>query len=350
MRHLATIEKIADVQSIENADAIERVKVREWWCVTKKGEFKIGDICVYFEIDSLLPSSNPIFSFLAKGTRERTQVVNGKEYKGYRLKTIKLRGQLSQGLALPISVVLPGTWAENEWGVGDDITDLMEVVKYEVPIPANLAGQVKGNFPGFLFKTDEERIQNCAEILIKHSGELFYVAEKIDGSSCTYYKKDNEFGVCSRNLELKDTEGNTFWQLAKDLKLIENLPDGYAVQGEVAGPGIQGNPLKLPAHMFFLFNVYNIVEGKFLDYKDVVAFAHQYELQTVPIIDEYFKLKPTVQEMLDYAIGKSLLNSDVEREGVVVRPLHEMEEEISGAISRLSFKVISNKYLLDYEQ
>ena len=351
MRHLATIEKIVDVQPIENADAIEKVKVREWWCVAKKGEFKVGDVCIYFEIDSLLPAENPAFEFLAKGNSVKTMVVEGKEYKGYRLKTIKLRGQVSQGLALPMS-----SFAKKielfyvNFPQGTDVSDNLNVVKYEAPIPANLAGQVKGQFPGFLHKTDEERIQNCAGILTKYPDELFYVTEKIDGASCTYYKKDGEFGVCSRNLELKNTEGNTLWKLAHDLKLIENLPDGYSIQGEVAGPGIQGNPLKLATHTFFLFNVFSITNGWFLDYEQVIEFAAEYKLQMVPVIDEKFKLISSVEDMIKYADGKSKLNAEVDREGIVVRPLHEMKEEISGAISRFSFKVISNKYLLDYEE
>src|SRR3990167_8088977 len=160
MRKLASIQKIAEILAIEGASQIEKVRVNEWWCITKKGEFKVGDLCAYMEIDSLLPSSNPAFGFLAKGTKERTMLVDGVEHKGYRLKTIKLRGQLSQGLALPLNVVFKNLEHWENINEGDDVSELLGIVKYEAPIPAELHGKVKGTFPGFLPKTDEERIQN----------------------------------------------------------------------------------------------------------------------------------------------------------------------------------------------
>lgn len=344
MRHLATAEEIADVQPIENADAIEKVKVREWWCVAKKGEFKVGDPCVYFEIDSLLPSSNPAFSFLSKGNHEKTMVVDGKEYKGYRLKTIKLRGQISQGLALPLK-----TFFELGCVLGQDVSDILGIVKYEPPIPANLAGLVKGQFPGFLRKTDEERIQNCADILERRKGESMFITEKLDGSSCTYYKRDGEFGVCSRNLELKDSEGNTLWQLAKEMSLLDKLPDGWAVQGEVVGNGIQGNPLKISGHKFYAFNAFNINEQKFLSYYDLVNFLDDLGIPMVPVVFHQIPLDFTVESILELANGKSQLCETAPREGIVVRPMTEQDETINGATGRFSFKAISNQYLLNNE-
>ena len=351
MRHLATIEKIVDVQPIENADAIEKVKVREWWCVAKKGEFDIGDSCVYFEIDSLLPSSNPAFEFLAKGNHEKTVVIEGKEYKGYRLKTIRLRGQLSQGLALPLSMFFGETspYDPNSLEAEDALTSFLGIVKYEAPIPANLAGLVKGSFPSFLRKTDEERIQNCADILERRKGEKVYITEKLDGSSTTYYKKDGEFGVCSRNLELKDSEGNTQWTVAKQLGLIDKLPDGFSVQGEMIGEGIQGNPLKQVGHKFYAFNVFDIKEQKFLSENYLSEFLENYGIDMVPVLYWNVSLDYTVESILELANGNSVLCNEVPREGIVVRPMEEQEETINGAISRFSFKAISNKYLLDYE-
>lgn len=350
MRHLATIETILDIQPIEGADAIEKIKVREWWCVAKKGEFTVGSDCVYFEIDSLLPSSVPAFGFLAKGSKEKTMVIDGKEYKGYRLKTIRLRGQISQGLALPLaSLTNYSSIPLSETGPGDDVTEALGIVKYEPPIPANLAGQVKGFFPAFLRKTDEERIQNCSDLLERHKDEWFYVTEKLDGSSCTYYKKDGEFGVCSRNLELKDTEGNTLWQIAHQLGLPEKMKDNTGVQGELVGNGVQGNPLKINGHRFFAFNVFDITEQKFYSFEEFLQFCQDSGIDNVPIVDPNFLLNKTVTELLEYATGESILNPLALREGVVIRPQEEQEDMINGAIGRLSFKVISNEYLLNHE-
>ncbi len=343
MRQLATIQTIAEVKAIEGADAIVAVRVNDWWCVAKKDEFKEGDKCVYFEIDSLLPSDNQAFEFLAKGNKERTMVVDGKEYKGYRLKTIRLRGQISQGLALPLSVVSlnPGYAGV----IGDDLSETIGVVKYEPPIPASLAGKVKGNLPSFINKTDEERIQNCGELLEKHKDNIFYITEKLDGTSATFYKHDGVFGVCSRNLDLLETEGNTQWRLARELDLENNLPDGFAVQGEIIGHGIQNNPYGITGQRFYAFNVYDIKASRYLDQKEFVLFILFRGIRIVPILTTDFRLPDTVDELLRQADGSSVL-ADTPREGLVIRPLVEMREEIRGVEQRLSFKVISNKFLL----
>lgn len=348
-RKLATIQKIAEIQPIEGADAIEKVRVNEWWCVAKKGEFKVSDPCVYFEIDSLLPSSNPVFSFLAKGGKEKKMLIDGVMHSGHRLKTIRLRGQLSQGLALPIQTALPGEWPKDEWREGEDISDILGVVKYEPPMPAELAGKVKGNFPGFIPKTDEERIQNMAEVVARHVGKEFYVTEKIDGSSMTVYKKNGVLGVCSRNLELLETEGNTFWKLAREYGLGESIPEGIAVQGEIYGEGIQGNPLKLTGQHFAIYNVYDFEAGRYYDHDEFQAFCDARELPMVPLYDGHFVLDEfytKAENLLAMADGASYLNESVRREGLVFRPLKEQKEQIRGSEQRFSFKAISNAYLL----
>lgn len=337
MRKLATIQKIAEILPIDGADSIERVRIKEWWCVAKKGEFKIGDSCVYFEIDSLLPSSNSVFQFLAKGNKERTMTVEGKEYKGFRLKTIKLRGALSQGLALPIK---NDSWDFSGYAIDDEVSDIIGVVKYEPPIPAEMSGKMKGFFPAFIPKTDEERIQNMGEVL-----NGFYVTEKLDGASVTYFKKDGVFGVCSRNLELLESEGNTQWRLAREMGLLEKLPDNFALQGELIGEGIQKNPLKIKGQKVYFYNAYNILSGLYLDFLNFKQLLATLGLESVPVLDENFTLPNNVRGMLEYAEGKSALCPDAEREGVVVRPKTEMKYK--GV--RFSFKAISNKYLLAEE-
>lgn len=332
MRKLVTIEKIKEKKPIEGADRLEAVRVREWWVVAKKDEFQVGSWCLYFEIDSFLPIL-PQYDFLLKGSKPKKMLVDGVEREGIRLKTIKLRGQISQGLVLPYSPV--GDVEE-----GKDVTDEMHVIKYEQPIPPELSGKVKGSFPSFIPKTDEERIQNMADIL---GG--YYVTEKLDGTSTTYYKKDGVFGVCSRNLELKESDG-TQWRLAREMGIVENLKDDFAIQGETVGEGIQGNPYKLNGQHFFAFSIYYIERGQYLDYRSFIRLCESLNIKTVPVLDDNFSLPKSVKEMVNYAEGKSALNINSEREGVVVRPKAEM----SYKGGRLSFKAISNKYLLENEQ
>ncbi len=328
MRKLVTIENINEVKPIEGADAIEAVRVREWWVVAKKGEFAVGNKCLYFEIDSFLPV-RPEYEFLLRGSTPKKQLVDGIEKEGIRLKTIKLRGQISQGLVLPVPDGM-------EQAIGEDVSDILGVIKYDPPMPAELSGIAKGNFPGFIPKTDEERIQNMSDVLCG-----YYVTEKIDGTSTTYYKKDEVLGVCSRNLELKESD-TTQWRKARELDLQNKIPEGIAIQCELVGEGIQKNPLKIKGQELFAYSAYSITAGKYLNFKDFVGLCEAVGIKTVPIIDANFSLPASVDELLAYAEGKSLICPSAEREGVVVRPKVEMEYKGS----RLSFKAISNKYLL----
>jgi RNA ligase (TIGR02306 family) len=331
MRQLVTIEIIQEVKPIAGADMIEAVRVRDWWVVSKKGEFPVGAVCCFYEIDSFLPD-RPEYEFLRRGKTLKRMVVDGQVREGIVLKSIRLRGQLSQGLVMRLPVGLTGV-------VGDDISEQLGVIKYEIPLPAELQGKAKGFFPDFIPKTDEERIQNISEVL---GG--YYVSEKIDGSSTTFFKKDGILGVCSRNLEI--AEGNsTQWQMARKYDLANKLPEGMAIQCELIGEGIQKNPLRQTGQDIYCFNVFVIEWHKYLNYYGFVPFCQTLGVKTVPIIDDNYWLPRSVDELLTFSEGKSLLNPSCEREGIVIRP--KVEREYKG--QRLSFKVISNKYLLKEE-
>ena len=331
-RKLATIRKINDLSPIEGADKIEVATVDGWKVVVAKDVgHKIGDWVVYCEIDSFLPIKEE-FEFLRKSSYKKMG-----DQEGFRLKTIKLRGQVSQGLILPMSVFGDFGWTAYE---GLDVTERLGIIKYEPPIPAELAGKVKGLFPSFLKKTDEERIQNLSseyEELKKHK---FYVTGKLDGSSASFYFKDGEFGVCSRNLELLETEGNTFWKVARELDL-ENKMRGFginiSIQGELIGEGIQGNPYKIKGQTVRFFNLFDIDLQNYHSLSMMKVTLKSMGLETVPVIDEYFTLPETIEDILKYADDKSKLNPDFDREGIVVRTLDR----------KISFKVISNKFLLN---
>jgi RNA ligase (TIGR02306 family) len=349
-RKLASIQRVLEVNPIAGADAIEVLTILGWKVVAKKGEFKVGDLCCYCEVDSILPERSE-FEFLRKNH--------------FRIKTIKLKGQVSQGIAFPLSLVQQAlinkdngehnTYLINE---GDDVTEILGIQKWEVQIPAQLAGAVKGNFPEFLHKTDEERIQTCKQLLEKHQGKKFYVTEKVDGSSMTVYFRrnehlvDGEFGVCSRNMDLKETEGNSYWKIARELDLegkLKSLNKNICLQGELIGMGVQGNKYKLPGLEFRVFNIFDIDSGKNVDFLDPLwNWVQEVGLKTVPLITKDFLLPKTVDELVEYSKGKSVLNKDTHREGIVLRPL--VEEYSEDLRSRLSFKCINPDFLLKYNE
>ena len=334
LRKLASIRKISDIQSIPGADMIELAIVDGWKVVVAKNvEHKVGDMVVYCEIDSFLPIKEE-FEFLRKSSYKKMS--DGTE--GFRLRTIKLKGQVSQGLILPLKdLQLPN---KDLLEVGMDVTNLLGISKYEPPIPAELSGKVKGLFPSFLRKTDEERIQNLSDEYENLKQHKFYVTEKLDGSSATFYSKDGVFGVCSRNLELLETEGNTFWKVARELKLEEWLTSqdvNYSIQGELIGESIQGNPYKIKGQTVGFFNAFNIDTQEYLGLEEFEKLISSMGLKSVPILDREFTLPDTIDELLTYADEKSVLNSNFDREGVVIRSLDR----------KISFKVISNKFLLN---
>lgn len=337
MRKMATIRKIDETRPIPDVDAIECAVIGGWTVVVKKGEFQPNDLAVYCEIDSWIPTE--LAPFLSKGKEPR--VYNG--VSGERLKTVRLRGQISQGLLLPIEVAFPGSDREFWWSqVDTDVSERLGIQKWEPKIPAQLAGQVRGNFPTAIPKTDQERCQNLVKEINAaiDAGLEFEVTEKLEGSSCTMYLDlEGEFHVCSRNLDLKFDKNNSFWRAAKKYDVENELRAagalGYAVQGELIGPGIQKNIYQLTDFEFRVFDVYNVQEGRYLTPGERAVFVSNLGLSHVPILRTRMRLLP-VQGTLELAEGKSVLNDNQEREGIVFK-------EINGG---MTFKAISNKYLL----
>jgi RNA ligase (TIGR02306 family) len=353
MRKLASIQTINAVEPIPNADAIERVRVLGWWVVAKRGEHHPGDRVVYCEIDSLLPE-RPEFEFLRASSFKpaRTDPVSGDALPaGFRIKTIKLRGQVSQGICFPLSVLPEGTSTEE----GADVTDALGVRKWEPPLPVGMGGKVRGLFPGFLPKTDETRVQVLEPVLARNRGKTFYVTEKLDGTSFTAFLRGGQFGICSRNLWMDETdETNVLARLAKRLQLAERLAEVHAkygwepaVQAEVIGPGVQKNKYELKEVALRVFNVLDLGAYRLVDYPVKMEVVREMGLETVPQLGTLV-LNHSVDELVAMSEGVSVLNPKAQREGIVLRPLaEEYDEDIGG---RLSFKAINPKFLLKYDE
>ena len=257
-RKLATIRKINDISNIEHADTLCVYHIDGWKVVDKIDKFAKDSLIIFLEVDSWVPTT--IAPFLTKAGHEPREFEG---IKGERLRTVKLRGQLSQGLLLPISILPTNTVIE----VGNDVTELLGVLKWERPISPQLAGLAKGNFPNFLRKTDQERVQNIGIQLQYYINQTFEVTIKLDGSSCTIFSCNEEDGVCSRNLELKRDENNAFWRIALEYdihKKIRTCGRNLAVQGELIAPNIQSNYEKVNKPEFYVFDIFDIDKQEYM--------------------------------------------------------------------------------------
>ena len=347
-RVMARVVRIDAVEKHPNADALDICTVGGWRVVTKIGEYKAGDLAVYCEVDSWVPTE--IASFLSKGKEPRE--FNG--IKGERLKTARLRGELSQGLLLSFTETLADYakdfddegqpfWMgpEDFFQEGDDVSEVLGIQKWEAPVPACLAGMMRGNFPTDVPKTDQSRCQNLvAEINAAYeTGLLFEVTEKLEGSSCTMYLDMNDdFHVCSRNLDLKEDDTNSFWQAAKMYDVKQRMLDfgmsGYAIQGELIGNKLNGNIYRLSGIDFYVYDIYDVRSGKYLSPEQRRKVVADLGLKHVPVLEKH-TTTGTVEDLIAFADGKSMLY-DTLREGVVFK-------QVDGP---MTFKAISNEYLL----
>jgi RNA ligase (TIGR02306 family) len=340
MRKMATIRRVDAVNPIPGADAIEVATVGGWRVVIKKNEYQVGDLAVYCEVDSFIPST--LAGFLTK-PGHTPKVYNGTQ--GERLKTVKLRGQLSQGLLLAGTPCPTGLMVKQNESVmqhifqeGDDVSEWLGIVKYEPPVPAQLAGLTKGNFPAQIPKTDQERVQNLVKEIAVAQNLRFEITEKLEGSSMTCYLIDGEFGVCSRNLDLKRDPANSFWKVAIDLDIeskMREIGENFAVQGELVGNGVQGNIYNIPGLDFYVYDIYDIRAGEYLKPAQRRQLVEKMALKHVPVINQCAGIG-AVEELIELADGKSVLNPRQDREGIVFK-------QVDGG---MSMKAISNKYLL----
>jgi RNA ligase (TIGR02306 family) len=333
MRSLVTIQKVKNITVIPDSDFLELAHIMGWQCVAKKGEFKVGDLGVYFEVDSFLPVEER-YEFL-RNSSYRENVDNGK---GFRIRTAKMRGQLSQGLLLPLAK-FPELEGFNE---GEDLTEKLGVKKWYIPETSNDSGTIIGDRPHGIPASDEIRIQSALELLEELNGKPYYITTKYDGTSGIVYYIDGKIGCCSRNKEIKDEETALYWTPVYKHNLKEKLAKygkNIVLTGEICGPGIQRNKLRLPDIQWYIFDVKDWDANQYMSYDKAVEVCNELGLQVVPLEERGDSFSYSLETLLEKAKGK--YPSGLEKEGIVVRDLNRPKA--------LSFKVLNNDFLLKEE-
>jgi len=337
-RKLASVQYVHHITPIEGADNIECVHVLGWQCVANKGQFHVGDHAVYMEVDSFLPICEQ-FEFLRKTSYKNTELMG----EGFRLKTVKFRGQISQGLVQPLSILPTG-----DYQLGDDVTDILNIRKWEVEERVTTSGTVIGDFPAGIAKTDELRVQSYPELIDEFKGvPSYYISTKMDGTSVTMYWKDGRFGVCGRNYEYADDGRCAMWIYAHEHKIPEKIAErdlpSVAIQGEFCGAGIQKNRLKLTRPEWYVFTVVDLETGMRYSLQKMKELCEKVGLKMVPIEEQRSNFSyNTVEELLERAKGH--YPSGINKEGIVIRPTEPVySRTIEGP---LSMKVLNNDYLL----
>lgn len=326
---IASIQKVISVEPIEGADKIEMIKVLGWELVSKKGNFQPGDYCVYIEIDSKVPEI-PAFEFLRP--------------KNFLVKTVRMKGQISQGLAMPLEILPKGIY-----GCGEDVSKLLGIEHYEKPIPLEMAGFIrKVGLPFNIPITDEPMIQSVPEMIKELTGKMVYISTKCDGTSGTFALCNGEYHACSRNNSWQNIENNIFWLLSKKYKIEEKMREygkNICLQGEVCGPGIQKNKLGLKEHDVLMFNFFDIDKYRYFNYYELTEIVKLFGLKMVPV-ESVCEFKFDLPDLLKMSKGL-YSNTNNRKEGIVIRPV---EEEISKFYKkRLSIKVLNNDFLLKDE-
>lgn len=346
MRKLASIQKIWKIEPIEGADRIELAHVLGWQCVVNKGQFPPMDIGVYFEIDSFLPI-RPEFEFMRTSSYKKTDIMG----EGFRLRTMRFRGQISQGLLLPLSQ-FPEIPADAE--IGTDVTELLGVRKWEIEERATTGGTVIGNLPYDIPHTDETRVQEEPELIQAFAGLEYYISTKMDGSSHSIGIDENGFHVTGHNYEYKDDGNSSFYEIVKargyrekmETFVKENGLTALTIQGELCAPGIQRNRLRLAKPEWYVFTVRE--NGKRVGLKRMLEICTALGMEHVPIEEIGTDLPskyPTVEALLERADGD--YPNGGKKEGIVVRPTEPIFCPLISA--SLSMKIVSNKYLLKNE-
>ncbi|MBR6422435.1 2'-5' RNA ligase [bacterium] len=347
MRKLASIQRIWKIEPIEGADRIELAHVLGWQCVVNKGQFQPLDIGVYFEIDSFLPI-RPEFEFMRATSYKKSDVMG----EGFKLRTMRFRGEISQGLLLPLSQ-FPQIPVKTE--IGTDVTELLGVKKWEIEERVTTGGTAIGTLPYDIPHTDETRVQEEPALIQAFAGLEYYISTKMDGSSHSIGIDENGFHVTGHNYEYKDDGASSFYELVKARGYREKMEafakkenlTTFTVQGELCAPGIQQNRLRLIKPEWYVFTIRE--NGKRVGLRRMLEICDLLGLEHVPIEEVGMDLPskyPTVEALLARADGDYPKGG--KKEGIVVRPTEPVFCPLISA--SLSMKIVSNKYLLKNEE
>ena len=353
IRKLASIQLIDEIIPIKGATNVELAKILGWYSIVKMGQFKARDRCIFFEIDSIVPE-RPEFEFMrSKKFRVRT------------MKSTRL-GVISQGLIMSIydlSYEVGGRLypfedflEHNDCPIGTDVTNILGIQKYEIPLEGGKSTKPKGAFPIYIVpKTDELRIQAFPKLLEEMKGLPYVMRIKFDGTSFTTFSFNGESGVCSRNLELHETDGDVYWKIAHKYNLPQRLVDyckiigkNLAIQGEICGPIVihsGHNPLNAKIDDLHLFSVYDINEHKYVNDSIAESIARDLGINFVTLYEKGDNFNYTIEELLEKTKDVYYPGTKNQIEGLVVRPHESTYSHIIGG--QLSFKVINTEYLLE---
>ena len=390
VRKLATVATVLGINPIQFADQIEHAQIRGWKVVTRKNEFKVGDLCIYLEIGSVCPDGvpeefkeemNTLTKRLSKNPSEKnilgqrieeiSKMNTRPEFeflrqKKFLIKTAKIRGVVSMGIIFPLDILTNVGVDLNTFELHDgmDLTDLLGITQYIEPEPANLGGDAKGQFPHNQLSSDEERIENLNDVYSTLRQYRYIVSEKLEGSSGTFFLSDSslkgvtEFGVCSRSLNLKETESNTFWKVARKLNIEEKMRKyaekegitNFNIQGEVVGEGIQSNIYKLKGQTVKFYAAFNIDTQTYFEYEQFLSMMNEMGLDTCPIIytdyelpenfDDLFELVDNFKTTFGNNVGKFVAEGLV----FVAKNVRPYEIITRSSFGRLSFKVKARTY------
>lgn len=332
MKNLATIQRVKNVRHHPTADALDLVQVLGWQVVTKRDEYKEDELTIYVVIDTVLPEK-PEFEFLRN--------------KNFRIKPIRLRQQESAGICFPLSLLPQSAWDGMYFPKeGDDVTDMLGIKHYEKPIPAGLAGTAVGHIPGYLHITDEDNLRSYPDAIPELWGRPYYITRKDDGSSGTFFIKDDIFNVCSRRIHLKEDAYNGYWHMAKKYDVENALRNAFpnmdiAIQGEVCGPEIQKNKLGLKEMEFHLFNLYDIKQRVYLNYEKLVEFSTKYNIPMVTLVEEGVSFHYDLAGLIKLA-NEQKYPTGGPAEGIIIRS----KESINSVVLKKfwSGKVINENY------
>lgn len=336
MRPLVTIQVVHEILPIRDADTIELAKILGWQAVVKKGEFKVGDKCVYFEIDSYLPIQER-YEFLKK-TSYCKDIYMGE---GIKIRTLRLRGCISQGLLMPLSLF--SEYNLDNLSIGSDVTELLGVRKMEMPEVEDGLGTMIGTKPHGVPTTSESRVQSFDFLRSALVGLPYYISTKINGTSMTIYHGKGEIGVCGRSYTYKDDGKSILWDYVNARGVRDRLKEygkNIAIQGELAGPGICKNNLNLKERNLYVFDAYSLDTFEYLSMEELKTICHDLNLTMIPIEESGINFRYTLEELLEKAKGN--YDSGKRKEGIVVRPQNTLWYEGQ----RVSFKVLNNDFLV----